>query len=53
MGWKARMQIEPRLETTGHALDALLHAGVPVAVDDVLRMLGALVDETARSGRSS
>jgi hypothetical protein len=48
IGWKARSQTKPRLETTGAAIDALLHAGVPVAVDDVLRMLSALVDETAR-----
>jgi transcriptional regulator with XRE-family HTH domain len=47
VGWKARVQLAPRLETTAAALDALLHAGVPIAVDDVLRMLGDLVDDTA------
>jgi transcriptional regulator with XRE-family HTH domain len=48
VGWKARLQFAPRLETTAAALDALLHAGVPIAVDDVLRMLGDLLDDTAQ-----
>jgi transcriptional regulator with XRE-family HTH domain len=46
VGWKARVQYAPRLETTAAALDALLHAGVPIAVDDVLRMLRELLDDT-------
>ena len=48
IGWAARTQIEPRLETTAAALDALLHAGVPIPVEDVERVLRDLVDETAR-----
>jgi transcriptional regulator with XRE-family HTH domain len=47
VGWKARVQFAPRLETTATALDALLHAGVPVPVDDVIRMLRDLLDDTA------
>lgn len=47
VGWKARVQSAPRLETTAAALDALLHAGVPIAVDDVLRVLRDLLDDTA------
>ena len=47
VGWKARVQYAPRLETTAAALDALLHAGVPVPVDDVIRMLRDLLDDTA------
>jgi transcriptional regulator with XRE-family HTH domain len=47
VGWRARVQSEPRLETTAPALDALLHAGVPIAVDDVLRVVRDLLDDTA------
>jgi transcriptional regulator with XRE-family HTH domain len=47
VGWKARVQYAPRLETTAAALDALLHAGVSITVDDVLRMLSDLLDATA------
>jgi transcriptional regulator with XRE-family HTH domain len=46
VGWAARTQSQPRLETTASVLDALLHAGVSLPVDDVLRMLGDLVDDT-------
>jgi transcriptional regulator with XRE-family HTH domain len=48
VGWLSRTQMWPRLETTGAALDALLHTGVPIPVDDVVRMLRELVDDTAR-----
>jgi hypothetical protein len=48
IGWQARMQREPRLETTATAIDALVRAGVPPTVDEVLRMLGRLLDDTAR-----
>lgn len=48
VGWAARTQFEPRLETTATALDALLHAGVPIPVADVERMVRDLVDDTAR-----
>ena len=47
VGWKARVQYAPRLETPPTAMDALLHAGVPVPVDDVIRMLRNLLDDTA------
>lgn len=48
VGWKARTQHGPRLETTSTAIDALQRAGVPIAVDDVLRMVRNLLDESAR-----
>jgi DNA-binding XRE family transcriptional regulator len=46
IGWRARAQVAPRMEITAPVIDALLRAGVEVKVDDVLRMLGDLVDET-------
>jgi transcriptional regulator with XRE-family HTH domain len=50
VGWQARVQrVAPRLETTATAIDALLRAGVSLRVDDVVRMLGSLVDEDARA----
>jgi transcriptional regulator with XRE-family HTH domain len=48
LGWLSRTQTQPRMETTGAALDALLRAGVPIPVDDVERMLRGLLDDTAR-----
>jgi transcriptional regulator with XRE-family HTH domain len=48
VGWLARVQVQPRLETTGAALDGLLHAGVAIPVDDVVRMLRGLADDTTR-----
>jgi transcriptional regulator with XRE-family HTH domain len=48
VGWVSRTQTRPRMEATGPALDALLHTGVPISVDDVERMLRGLVDDTAR-----
>jgi transcriptional regulator with XRE-family HTH domain len=47
LGWAARTQTRPRLEATADTLDGLLQAGVPIDVDDVLRMLGDLLDDTA------
>lgn len=47
LGWRARPQAVPRLEATATTADALLRAGQPIPVDDVVRMLGDLVDETA------
>ncbi|MCO1655142.1 helix-turn-helix domain-containing protein [Pseudonocardia sp. S2-4] len=48
LGWHARMQDVPRLETTATAIDALLSAGVGLKVDDVLRMLERLLDDASR-----
>jgi transcriptional regulator with XRE-family HTH domain len=45
-GWRARAQAAPRMEITASTIDALLHAGVPIEVGDILRMLGDLVDKT-------
>ena len=45
IGWYARVQRAPRLETTAAAIDALLSAGVNIKVDDVLSMLGRLLDD--------
>jgi hypothetical protein len=48
VGWKARTQHEPRLEATAQAIDGLQRAGVPITVDDVLRTVRNLIDDTAR-----
>jgi DNA-binding XRE family transcriptional regulator len=48
VGWKARTQYGPRLEATSMAIDGLLRVGVPIATDDVLRMVRNLLDDTAR-----
>jgi transcriptional regulator with XRE-family HTH domain len=49
VGWRARAQRAPRMEMTATALEALLHAGVPIGVDDVVRMLADLVDDSVRA----
>lgn len=49
IGWQARAQRAPRMETTAAALDALLRAGVPIGVDEVVRMLGDLIDDSVRA----
>jgi hypothetical protein len=46
VGWRALAQAAPRMETTAAVIDALLRAGVEIRVDDILRMLSDLVDET-------
>jgi hypothetical protein len=46
IGWRARAQAAPRMEITAAVVDALLRAGVALDVDDVLRMLEKLVDDT-------
>ena len=48
IGWRARTQPGPTMEATGPALDALLRVGAPIEVDDVVRILGGLLDDTAR-----
>ena len=46
IGWRARAQVAPRMEITAEVIDSLLRAGVALAVDDIVGMLGELVDET-------
>jgi len=46
IGWRARAQLAPRMEMTAAVIDALLRAGVDLPVEDVVRMLDGLVDET-------
>lgn len=48
VGWAARSQAEPRLETTAPALDGLLYAGVPFSREEVERIVRDLLDDTAR-----
>lgn len=48
VGWGARSQVTARIESTAIVLDALLLLGAPIGVDEVLRVLGGLLDETAR-----
>ena len=52
IGWRARAQVAPRMEITAEVIDSLLRAGVALAVDDIVRMLGELVDETTAVGAS-
>ena len=47
IGWRSRAQVAPRMEVTGAVIDSLLRAGVDLAVDDVVRMLDGLIDDTA------
>jgi len=46
-GWKAQAQREPRFETTSAAINSLWMAGVPLQVDEIVRVLTALLDQTA------
>jgi hypothetical protein len=48
VGWAARTQPAPTVETTAAALHALLHAGAAITADEVVRILATLVDETTR-----
>jgi transcriptional regulator with XRE-family HTH domain len=48
VGWAASVQRAPRLESTAMLLDALMRVGVTFKVDDVLRIVGDLFDDTAR-----
>lgn len=47
-GWAASTQFAPRLEATGAAFDALLRAGVLLDVDEIIRVIDDLLDDTAR-----
>ncbi len=46
IGWRSRAQVAPRMEITADVINALLRAGVDLPVDDIVRMLDGLVDET-------
>jgi transcriptional regulator with XRE-family HTH domain len=49
IGWRSQVQRTPRLEGTAAAIDALQLAGVNIPIDEILTILGRLVDDTARA----